>query len=209
MDGYCGENDLEKNEVIEKELEDIRKGSIFYFHLGISCSSWSILRYLSSGGTRTLNNPWGTGTRSDENHGNIPLRQAVKLIKAQTQAGNYWSLEQPASSLMLSTDVMQNIMKQDGVQNILFDQCCYGLKLPTSNASSFIRKPTRIITNLPGAEKLRVRCSGSHSHTHAIGSIKHEGKYVHRSLLAGRYPPMLCRSVAEVVGAAAEQRQSC
>ena len=126
-DGYCGGNDLEKNEVIEKELEDIRRGDMFYFHLGISCSSWSILRYLS-GGTRTESNPWGNGKRSDQNHGNKQLRQAAKLIRAQTQAGNYWSLEQPASSLMLSTEAMQNIMKQDGVQNTLFDQCCYGLK---------------------------------------------------------------------------------
>jgi hypothetical protein len=90
---------------------------------------------------------------------------------------------------MLATDVMQNTISQEGVHDILLDQCCYGLRSPDADVFTYVRKPTRIITNLPGAETLRVRCPGGHSHTHAIGSIKHEGKYVHRSLLAGRYPP--------------------
>ena len=142
IDGYCGESDLERNEVIEKELEDIRTGNISYFHLAISCSTWSILRFLS-GGTRTKDSPWGNGTRSDENHGNKQLKQAVRLIKAQTQAGNYWSSKQLAPSLMLSTDVMHNIMEQESVHNILFDQCCYGLKVPDSNTFSFLFESLR------------------------------------------------------------------
>ena len=178
------------------------------FHLGITCSSWSILKYLD-GGARTEKNPWGNGTKCDEKHGNKQLKQAARLIQAQTQAGNYWSLEQPASSLMLATDVMQNIINQEGAHDILLDQCCYGLRSPDADVFTYVRKPTRIITNLPGAETLRVRCPGGHSHTHAICSIKHKGKYVNRSLLAGRYPPMLCHSIARVVGGAADRRQHC
>ena len=51
-----------------------------------------------NGGTRTKDKPEGSGEVLREEIGNVLVENSVRLAKAQVRAGNFFSLENPASS---------------------------------------------------------------------------------------------------------------
>ena len=85
-----------------------------------------------------------------------------------------------------------------------FDMCEYGL-LPfhlTESDSVFIKKPTRLRTNLNALSALSCKCSGTHKHFACMGHVRVGGKSVRVSTAAGIYPPRLCQRWAKLVAAA-------
>jgi hypothetical protein len=70
----------------------------------------------------------------------------------------------------------------------------FKLKFPNDKANHRCRKDTIILTNVQGLSKLGLRCDGKHFHTAAQGYIKHNGRLVSRTKLAGHYPSALCRA---------------
>ncbi len=79
----------------------------------------------------------------------------------------------------------------------------FGLKLPGKAAENKVRKDTTILKNVP-LEKLAVMCDRSHVHTVLVGSIKHQGRWVSRSALAGAYPRPLCQHWSRLATAGLE-----
>jgi hypothetical protein len=121
------------------------------------------------------------------------------MTDAQLEVGGYFSFEQPARSLLLLTDSVQKLLKYDGVRMIMFDMCMFGLRLPEDiSTGNDIRvlKPTVIVTNIPGLERLARWCDKKHQHRKLIGSVQHEGHWIKRSALAAVYPHALCRQAA-------------
>jgi len=103
---YTMAEDLELDSIANLEIKYIRAGVISYWHSGIPCSSWSILQTLSKKSTRAKQNPWGTGDRKHERRANTQLRQLLRIIRASLDTGCFFSIEQPRTSLMLSTPEM-------------------------------------------------------------------------------------------------------
>ena len=46
---YVTTEDLERVDVLKKEIEDIRSGEIVYAHFGLECKTWSILGRFNGG----------------------------------------------------------------------------------------------------------------------------------------------------------------
>ena len=180
----------------------------------ITCRTWSILRRISVG-TRTHACPLGDGTRDDERMGNAEVSFAIKLIKTVIKSGGFVSLENPKSSLMWWHPSIISLLRNYGPSGkyaadaplvlVSFDQCQYGLRSPAGSSPSEVwRKPTTLLTNLPGAHSLACSCCSNHVHTPIFGHVKVFGKSILRSKLAGRYPPRLCAALARL-GANASQ----
>ncbi len=64
-----------------------------------------------------------------------------------------------------------------------FEQCEFGFLAP-HDPQLFIKKPTRILTNMPTLAKLARTCSNNHCHYRCLGSVYVQGKSVQVSRYA-------------------------
>ena len=64
--GYISSEDLERDDVIEKEIDNNKLKNIVYWHSGIPCGSWSALQSLNSTSTRSRTHPWGINPNRKE-----------------------------------------------------------------------------------------------------------------------------------------------
>jgi hypothetical protein len=183
---------------VKGRIVDAILAGLFYLHLGVPCSSWSRLNVNLNKGTRTLDNPMGDGSLPREVLGNKLAAVAVYLISLAQKNCTFWSLENPASSLLWHHPKVKRLMKCKTVQLIRFDQCCYNLPFPDASPGELIQKDTCILTNAP-LQALACRCNKQHTHIHAIGGVKIHGKWLKRSAVAGHYPSDLCNRWAELM----------
>jgi hypothetical protein len=200
--GYDRSMDLERDEVVRREVNDIENEKVDYSHFGITCSSWGILNNLN-GGTRSIATPYGDGTVPREVRGNHQLKQMMRLVRALDGKKRFWSIENPRTSRLWHTKEMKKLMARSDVCVVTFAQCCYGLRPPEYDGTIDVRtrKETTLVTNVPTLAKLARMCTGGHKHVHAMGSVKVKGGRVSRAQAAGTYPPCLCRTWAALVEA--------
>jgi hypothetical protein len=196
--------DLELESVVEAEVVNIKNGRIQFWHSGIPCKSLSILQALNKYSSRTVSNPWGDGRRECEVRASQQVRQLVKLFSASVSVQCQFSIEQPASSLMLKTGAFEKILSFPNVQIVYLDQCCYGLRPPDYDGAvdNRVRKRTAIVTNLPNADLLARKCQKDYFHIHAIGHTIINSRRVKHAHAAQVYPPALCRRLAALVASA-------
>ena len=101
--------------------------------------------------TRTRVKPWGDESRDAEIRANRLLRNLLRLIRSQIEAGGFFSLEQPAPSIMLDAPEILDILNIKGTYIGEFDQCMIGLLPPKGHDNKQdVRgmKPTRLVTNV-------------------------------------------------------------
>ena len=169
------------------------------WHFGIPCSSFSILQH-SNNGTRRKDNPEGNGSLLREVIGNEILRRTLILIDILERSGNYWTIENPASSyLWLMPKIRAKI---DNPKNYLvhIDQCCYGLRIPDENGVlGPCKKPTKFLGNISFLQSLESRCQCGVEHVHAVGGVKTKQGWKRRSEIAGHYPLKLCNAYAKML----------
>ena len=133
--GHLVSRDLESEVVHAAELNDIIGGVVDYFHCGIECSTWSVLRYLNGAGTRSPTHPMGDGHSNAKN-------------KPITKSSNYPNLSMPrfmpdfflhraASVVTHAADAAYaEILRLPHVRVVLLDMCMFGLGPPPQRASS-------------------------------------------------------------------------
>ena len=63
---YVASRDLELEAVVSAEVKEIEEGRVDYWHSGIPCKSWSVLRFLAGQSSRSFDHPWGDGKRECE-----------------------------------------------------------------------------------------------------------------------------------------------
>ena len=80
-EGYRREHDMSIKPVIEAEIAAAERAEIVGAHVGIVCSSWSVLSRLLNGGARTREKPAGSGTSHREMVGNEQARFMFRPIK--------------------------------------------------------------------------------------------------------------------------------
>ena len=72
------------------------------------------------------------------------LEVAVKACKIQAKNGNGFILEHPAGASSWDTEVMQDLVKMDGVTCVTFDMCMLGLRSRDRQGEAPARKTTRV-----------------------------------------------------------------
>ena len=141
--------------------------------------------------------PQGDGSLPREILGNELLRRTMVLIKTLERAGNFWTLENPASSYVWSMPSVINKLDSPSCEQALMHQCAYGLKLKDDEGLlGPCRKHTRFAGNLPGLRDLSRLCHCRSRHVHAVGGVRTPHGWKRRSELAGHYPLALCHKYA-------------
>ena len=114
-----------------------------------------------------------------------------RLVRTQHRAGQGWSIENPANSLIWQTSHFRQLAALPTVKMVVFDQCCHG---------SEYKKPTGLLTNMVCFEELAKRCPGQPAHPRhppLVGKTWDDsGNWVWRTSLAATYPPELCQAMA-------------
>ena len=86
------------------------------------------------------------------------LEFCVELHREQAKVGRYFLYERPAYASSWQTQIIEYIMRVDGVDKATYDQCHYGCADSEGNP---VKKPTSFMTNAPDlAKELGDRCNG-------------------------------------------------
>ena len=192
------DHDLTREEVFHRVKAAILRRDYNYVHFGTPCSSFSVLNILFGQGTRTRARPQGKNPNPAETLGNLLLNRTLELIDCCIHMGIHWTLENPSTSLLFLMPKMQQLQRRKVCHSIVFDQCEFGLKDPVSHLP--YKKGTKVIASFD-ISAIGKRCQHDHTHEPVVGTVKVQGKWFHRSKLAGAYPPRLCRLWGEQVKA--------
>ena len=203
---YVKAADLTRPAVVKELLRRIRAGCYVYMHFGMLCSSFSIMQMMNNG-TRRSDRPEGDGTRESEEIGNVLAKAVAMLCEALQEVGASFSIENPQSSLLWKFSPFAALMRFSF--DVDLDQCMYQLLPPHLSLSenTFIRKSTRLRTNLHCLSNLPFRCDRQHHHFHCLGKVKAGGAAVSVAQFAGRYPAPLCKAWASLVGASLRDKR--
>ena len=148
-----------------------------------------------NGGTRSTDRPEGSGSLERELVGNELLSRTVYLCKLLLSHGSFFTIENPHTSYVWHMKQIKDLINASHATVVTLDQCAYGLKIPGNDGMlGLAKKGTTFMGNLPGLNKLCLRCNHNHQHIQVIGGVKHEGRWQKRSTLAGAYPAGLCRA---------------
>lgn len=163
------------------------------WHFGMPCSSFSILQGLNQG-TRTKLTPQGNGVLEREIMGNELLHRTVYLCELLWKHNSFFTIENPKSSYAWHMPAMIALLKRSKAEVVFLDQCEYGLQIPDPEGNlGLARKSTAFCGNMPRLSRLARSCKCDHQHVQVIGGIKTKNGWQKRSVLAGAYPPALCR----------------
>ena len=118
------------------------------------------------------------------------VKFCVRLFKQQIARGGYILFEHPSTaSSWEEVAELKALLKVDGVEVQLADQCMYGLMTRGSsgNEAMSAKKTTRFLSNSWCIlDELSTRCDKSHTHQQLIGG---------RAKQAGIYPDKLCDAI--------------
>ena len=202
---YVNRFDLDDDAVFSALLDKVKRGSYWYIHIGLPCSSWSSLQHLN-GGTRRQTRPQGDGSLHRELLGNLQATRVAQLCEAQHVLGKFYSIENPAYSHVWGFGPIAALSSH--AIDVVFDQCEYGLAPPQDSEFAHLRikKPTKLRTNLECLRKLECRCQHGHQHFACRGSVKTQSGWKRVSAHAGAYPPALCGAWAQAAREAGPRR---
>jgi len=175
---YVRESDLLVPEVFNGLMQDVVAGIIMFLAFGTPCSSWSILARRNN--SRTTHNPGGDLLDEKELIANKQAELTAWLCKILYHRGGYFTIENPATSLLFRFGPICELGDLPGVQLTTLDQCAYGLHLPGTPQHFFCKKTTSVLSNVEGISKVCARCPGRslvHQHHHAQGTLKVDGNY--------------------------------
>lgn len=114
------------------------------------------------------------------------FRYSMQLAKDQLDRGDLFVFQQPHGARSWNDPAVIAVSKQNGVKQIVLDQCMFGLADRRNGKPH--RKRTRLMLNSEDiGKRMRVLCDGTHEHEHVMGSIKTEKGWVNRSRLAQEY----------------------
>ena len=198
---YVRECDVSLREVQFGLLDDIRGREVGKLHLGLPCRTWGPAGRLA-GGSRRLGSPWGDGSLAREIDANREAAFVVAVCCELLLAGAHYSIENPRDSYVFTTDLFLELAALSDSVEVIFDQCCYGLRADPSVRCLFLRKPTKVLTSFRGLEKLAATCPGQcsrHQHQRVWGSVRIGGVRKSVTQLAGKYPDDLCKAWAQVL----------
>ena len=168
-------------------------------HLGLPCTSWSRARKHNDGGPPPLRDDhsglWGLQNLSQKDGdkvalGNQLLFASLQIIEACFASDTPWSLENPLTSRVWLTDMLQNLLRQGAVlQHTTFCMC----GTPWRKATSFMtwHCPNFHFPFCAGSFQACSRTGLPHV---PLRGKNAQGEW--RTKVAQPYPPALCRLMA-------------
>ena len=164
--------DLSRESTRQAVLRWIENRLVSFVFLGTPCTVWSIAR------------------RGITNHRKARIKERIAVDHAifSCQVARLchslqipFMLENPKSSRLWQFDPVVRLLGLDGVDVVDFDMCGYGTPY---------KKPTRIMSNIPGIQRLARKCC----------HLSHQSPLIGRKCaLAGQYPKSLCRLMSSVL----------
>ena len=119
----------------------------------------------------------------------------MQICMVQHKNGSKIMFEHPQNAASWTEEVVRKVRQEEGVHDITFDQCQYGLRDPQNHKLS--RKRTCVLTNCEHMKGLQNMCSQDHDHQRVEGQTRAGGRWVNRSRCAQAYPKRL---VDKIVG---------
>merc|ERR1711964_682822 len=120
--------------------------------------------------TRTAAKPAGDGTLEFEVAGNEEFALALWIVFLCVASGVFVSLEHPLRSRAWTLPLVLFLLSLAGVYLIEFDACAY-VKRPSEwrpgDGDVRVNGPSRLLTNNPYHESLRLKCGDVDKHKHA------------------------------------------
>ena len=110
----------------------------------------------------------------------------VKLALAQARAGGYFTIEQPATSLMLKLQSFKDLLK--------LPTTCHAVRHVCADGAPW-KKPTAIIANHPCVRELNAGCPGCKSHISLQGKASDGRSW---TSIASPYWPAFTRRMAKL-----------
>ena len=153
--------DLMDDKVFRNLLKAAKRGRIRWLHGGPPCKTFTRARRKDKHGrARTLRSdqhPDGLPGVRDARlvEGNLLAKRFAQIARAVHRAGGWWSLENPARSVMWDFTPVARLRQLPDVQLLIGDQCCFG---------GVYRKPTGWLTNAPFLRMLACTCPGEPAH---------------------------------------------
>ena len=121
------------------------------------------------------------------------MRFCVRVADYQRSKGRYFYFEHPLTARSWqSVDELWELMGRDDVEAVTVHMCQFELQATDSEGIGFVKKPTRILTNLPPlASALNRQCQGGHRHVHLMsGRAKGAAAYTKEFCMA------ICQALA-------------
>ena len=168
--------DCTNSAVRETILRWLRSGRIGVCWLGTPCNFWS----------KAKKNKHGEGADVSRVLANF----SVKVIDACRQCNIAFVIGNPASNQLFDCPPLARALRRAGADTVVFHRCRY--------RTSYL-KPTRLSGMLAGLSSLALRCNCTLPHEQLCGLVRVGGVQVWKTSLAGKYPPRLCRAIAELV----------
>ena len=195
--GAHAQLDFTSPEVFSEINKKARQQHYKWIHAAPPCSSFSRARRTDKWGSvpvlRSDEFPMGLPevTHPKLTEANKIVRALSRLVRTQHRAGQGWSIENPANSLIWQTTHFRQLAALPLVRMVVFDQCCHGAEY---------KKPTGLLTNMVCFEQLAKRCPGQPTHpVHpplAGKTWDDNGNWVWKTSLAAAYPTELCQAMA-------------
>ena len=98
------------------------------------------------------------------------------IIQELLKVGGFHSIENPFDSYLWLSENIVALTNASKSYNVSFDQCQYNLKSPGGLNCDYVKKRTKILSNIPSIISLYTTCPGtssSHQH-HSLGA--HQGE---------------------------------
>ena len=139
-----------------------KEGNFSGLHLGTPCTTYSRARKFDGGPPPLRSNDFLEGlpdlSEEDWNKvlaGTTFLKMSVELAYAVHATGGFFTLENPASSMLWLTDDVRQLEAYAGAVQVYVDMCQYG---------SPHKKPTVFLASDPAFLIMARRCTADHAH---------------------------------------------
>ena len=175
----------------------IASGCVRLAHFGTPCATFSRARKNDGGPPPLRKNDFLSGvpilSKGDQEKvrlGTLFLDITLQLCAALASVGAFWSIENPATSMLWLMPQMVEFCNRFSPTRIELHMCAFG---------SLHFKPTSFLTsakNLVPIGRLCPGISNSHARDALTGTVLIEGRQVYKTKLAQVYPHTLCEAYA-------------
>ena len=127
----------------------------------------------------------------------VHIRFVVELYREQIEGGRYFLHEHPDGASSWTLKCVEELLKVEGVQRVIGDQCQFGAEaIRGASLGSPIKKPTGFMTNSTAvAAALARRCQGTGGRCSRPQGGRHQQCSGQHARDAQVYPKGLCRAV--------------
>ena len=151
--------DLSEPRAQEKVWKMIRRDKPLVVGLSPECTLFSALQNLRK-----------TDIPADEMAKAVAcVRFCVDVAEFQMARGRFFYFEHPLTASSWTMPELEKLQSMSGVEDVVLHMCSFGLTATDCDGDGLVKKPTRVLTNMPSiASALDRRCSNDHRHVHLL-----------------------------------------